>query len=199
MGAYFYILVAAKKKDEKIWHRIDPFVKGKEPNSFTQVETYYNGSRSYFSRTWDKLEEIGISGYEKEKYEDGFFDGFGNLEELYYGFLTIDYQTFLNKVPAKNVFQKTGFVLKDDLEECDGELDTDCLTYISAKEHHKLSAEEQKCYTFVEFDDDYGWQTHFKDIKESVQQTISLNQTAYSDGAYAGYDWEYSLICIASW
>lgn len=185
MSAEYYIHVLAKKKDEDKWHCIDPYVKS-EDGKLEMSCTYSNGSRSYFSNTWEKLCELAdYCHLDADKLTDDAKEELKDYMEPYYGIAWVDYDRFKACVPKDNEFSIVGFALKSELVE---EEDDEYVSIISPKEYHKLKVEEQRCYQFIERDDYYGWKYYFKHIRTCVGNTIAMN--------YIYGDYDIALLCI---
>ena len=65
MSAYYYLYTAYYDEEKGEYKRIDPYFRNKE-GKLVQTELVWSGSRSYFSDTWDKLNEIANDTYSKE-------------------------------------------------------------------------------------------------------------------------------------
>lgn len=148
----------------------------KDSFDYSLVETYFNGSRSSFGTTYEKLLSIGRKGkfsdasdviqqiceYCVEKEKQG--------ENTYTMPIYIDYGNFKSFVDYKK-FDRHGIISKDvifsyengDLEEI----------YEDVDNFGKLSDEEKKKYKYYEWDDISSWNYYFKIIGKKIEQQLS--------------------------
>lgn len=157
---YIYTEVCVDGK----WICINNKVKNVNNNKEVISETYWNGSRSYFEKTADKIEEIG-SRLEYEELSDEVKSVFQNPE--YFRGFSVTPDAMSSYFPKdKTLKEFCGYVQKEILF-CyqTGEID-DIYERLSAEEYSELSDEQKKFYQFYEWNSADGWYVHFKEILE---------------------------------
>jgi hypothetical protein len=171
MGADYYIYTEVKRKDNT-WHALNGQYYNEANNRYEITETYWSGSRTYFSRTYNKLREIGypINPFElsseviaKEEWvtsEDGDYVTAVSIHNL------------RSAIPNTIHHQCCGYVHKRNIwnHEAEGEEIED---YICAEDYDELSEAEKKEYEFYEWDDPMDWYVHLKSILKIVEFQIS--------------------------
>lgn len=189
MGADYYIYTEVKINDK--WISIDPLVpklvdtrkSWRESHKYNgEVEyehqlTYWNGSRSYFGETFDKLGEIGYTinfadlSDEVKEHWAGTVEAEANGERMYAPPpVCVDYEKFKRYVDV-NRFDYHRLVHKDqwtlykagEIEDLYG-VDHDAFV--------ELTPEERQCYEYHEWDEPMGWNTYFKHILKCVEKRI---------------------------
>lgn len=171
MSASYYIY--AEILIDGDWKSICPYVKNLKKDKLSMVETYYSGSRSYFSETFDKLRELGInadkSTISKEissRHEESWQD------DNYPYVFAVDYDTLKKYAPRNNEKEMHGYVSKNDIFEYEkGDLD-EIWNYLNGEEFRNLSSEEKKYYQYFEWNSADGWYRYFGEIKNSVDRQL---------------------------
>lgn len=140
-------------------------------------ETYWNGSRSYFSEAKEKFENIGDYGKfsELSRTLQDCYEGCVSDESngVYCGYYVIiaDFNKFKDCV-ALDKYDTCGVVRKDHIFKYDnGDLEE--LYSIDHDEYKELSDEEKKQYVYYEWDDCWGWNINFKEIYRNALKEIS--------------------------
>lgn len=181
MSADFFIFTEAKVKGK--WYAIGGdvphFVKTDEGLSLEMrpTETYWNGSRSYFGETYDKLRNIGRAGRFSELSEvvQRLFHSSVEHEEdgelLYSDVIIVDYGVF-RKYAETSEHDRHGFVHKDAIFAFENG-ESEELWSTDYEDIAELSKEEKRQYRYYEWDDPYGWLCHFKDIKSAAENEVS--------------------------
>ena len=171
MGADYYIYTEIKRGDNK-WHALN----GKYYNESTGydeiAETYWSGSRTYFSRTYDKLRDIGSSIKSSELSPEVLNKEDWLSDDEYDYIVAVALHDLHKAIPKTSRHQCCGYVHKSqlwDYEVENGEIDD----YLSAEEYNELSDAEKKEYEFYEWDDPMDWYIHLKDIVEVVNFQVS--------------------------
>ena len=204
MSASYILYVEAKVKDE--WRCINckvPKYDGKTGNSpefeYLLSETYWNGSRSYFHNTYDKLRELGcdisfsdLSPELKERYKRSLeMEERGETTFLLLP-VAVDYKTLDNFV-SEDEYDMHGLVHKNslflykkgDLEE---------LWPVEHEELEGLSDKELEAYQYYEWDNDFGWNWGLKTVKKCASRDIHnfemMNNIWFEDKI------DYRIICI---
>ena len=214
MGVDYFVYTEAKIGDK--WISIDPNIPKlidkrkdyKEPHRYDgdyelkHTETYWNGSRSYFRQTYDKLREIGSEikftdlsdGVKKEwqssvENEEKCDDGW-----QWYRPIQVDYKEFLKYVHPKQ-FDSHGMVHKDVVFQFENG-DLEDMYAVDHDEYAELTPEERKSYVYYEWDDTMGWNSHFKDLAKCVCRRVSDFKEL--NWLYDDYNITYRIIVIAS-
>ena len=194
MGADYYIYTEVKRKDS-IWHALNGQYYNESSAADEIAETYWNGSRTYFSQTYNKLKEIGtvikpseLSAEVLAK-EDWLDESDGDYV------VSVSLHNLRNALPKTTRRQCCGYVHKSDLweYEANGSEIEDSLT---ADEYNELSDPEKKEYEFFEWDDPMGWYVHLKEI-------ISIVDFQIGEYMRVNHMWDepsdIRIICIASY
>ena len=171
MGADYYIYTEVKRKDNA-WHALNGQYYNESENCYKIAETYWSGSRTYFSRTYNKLKDIGSrinpSDLSKEvlEKENWLADDEGD------SVVSISLNTLRKAVPNIARHQCCGYVHKRNIwnHEVEGEEIED---YICAEDYDELSESEKKEYEFYEWDDPTDWYVHLKSILKIVEFQVS--------------------------
>jgi len=178
-----YYEIHTEVKFGEVWHCVDPLVLHVKTQYHEQEyilgSTYENGSRSFFGRSADKLQELS----ERFSFDDlseelkaDFMKWRIPPEEIPDEVMRYSYCIPLDQV-RKAVSKINGkanhaIVPKDQIVafetgEADGIYD-----HISPKEYSKLDEEAKKVYQYYEWDDWMQWECHFKKILESADWHI---------------------------
>ena len=181
MSTYYEIHTEVKVGE--VWHCVDPLVLHVKTQYHEQEyilgSTYENGSRSFFGRSADKLQELS----ERFTFDDlseelkaDFMKWRIPPEEIPDEVMRYSYCIPLDQV-RKAVSKINGkanhaIVPKDQIVafetgDADGIYD-----HISPKEYSKLDEEAKKVYQYYEWDDWMQWECHFKKILESADWHI---------------------------
>jgi len=133
---------------------------------YVLTETYHNKSRTYFSTAFDKLCEIGFSAKVSELspalQQKAAHENWQNI-------WAIDVAAMQKLLSKMQRYECHGYVLKSeillleagDIDEIDG-----WLTY---QDYTALSAEEQDCYQYHEWNDNFGWYKYFLLLLERTE------------------------------
>ena len=171
MSASYYIY--AETLIDGFWRCICPYVKNLKKDKLSMIETYYSGSRSYFSETFDKLRELGVNAdkttISKEissRHEESWQD------DNYPYVFAVDYDVLKKYAPKNNEKEMHGYVSKNDIFEYEkGDLD-EIWNYLNGEEFRSLSSEEKKYYQYFEWNSADGWYRYFGEIKDSVDRQL---------------------------
>lgn len=157
---YIYTEVCVEGK----WICVNNKVKDVKNNKEFISETYYNGSRSYFHETADKIEEIG-NHLEHAELSDEVKGIFKDSE--YFRAFSVTPNAMSSCFPEdKTLKEFCGYVQKETLFLYQtGEID-DIYECLSAEEYSELSDEQKNFYQFYEWNSADGWYVHFKEILE---------------------------------
>ena len=192
MGADYYVYTEIKRKNGS-WHVLNGKYYNEKSGNYEIVETYHNGSRSYFSQTYRKLQDIGYSvqfsecSPEVREKEDWLEDN-DNI-------ISVSLSELRKALPKAKRHECCGYVHKRHLwgYEVEGrEIDE----YLSDEEYNELSEAEKKAYEFYEWDDPMGWYVHIKEIADSVNHQIAEYMrvnTLWSEPT------DIRIVCIASY
>ena len=181
MSADYFIFTEARVKGK--WYAIGGdvphFVKTDDGLSLEMrlTEAYWNESRSCFGETYDKLIQIGRAGRFSELSDDVqklfYFSAEREAagETMYSDVTIVDYDVFRKyaKTPGHD---RHGFVHKDAIFSFENG-DSEELWSVDHEEIAELSEEEKKQYRYYEWDDPFGWLSHFRDIKSAAESEIS--------------------------
>ena len=204
MSSSYYIYTEMKINDKWVaingliphfdWHSDEH--KYSEEYKYTLSETYQNGSRSYFGRTYEKLQEIGNSGkftdmsQELQKvYSEAVEDEKNGVEHWYYP-IYIDFNIF-RAYTKTNSYDRHGIIHKDDMFAWDSG-DAEDLYPLPHRKYAELSDEEKKQYAYYEWDDPWEWHGHFKEIMKNAMRDIN----AFKDMNYMCDDNDTRLVLI---
>ena len=186
-----YYEIHTEVKIGEVWHCVDPLVLHVKTQYHEQEyilgSTYENGSRSFFGRSADKLQELS----ERFSFDDlseelkaDFMKWRIPPEEIPDEVMRYSYCIPLDQV-RKAVSKINGkanhaIVPKDQIVafetgDADGIYDP-----ISPKEYSKLDEEAKKVYQYYEWDDPMEWECHFREILKRINRNIS----AFADVNY---------------
>ena len=161
---------------------------------YVMTDTYWNGSRSYFSRAFEKYCELGT----KIRFEDLSFELRNRYKKWtedeskndpfaeYYSPVALDFNVLVTYVDDKK-FDHHGLIHKDQVFEYEnGDIEELC-----CPEHDEikdLSPEEMKAYEYYEWDDWWGWNWGLKELKRrvvlDVQRFEEINDIYYKKPEY---------------
>ena len=135
-------------------------------DTYQITETYYNGSRTYFSAAYEKLCEIGqtanpdnLSPYLRDK-----------AKKEYWGSVhVIDIESMQRCLPKSQQYELHGYVLKSQIFQIETDESEEIYEWLSPDEYASLSHEMQKCYQYYEWNDEMGWYRYFRLLLERVQ------------------------------
>lgn len=161
MGADYYLYTEIKRNDGH-WHALNGQYYNEKSGNYQMTETYYSGSRSYFSRTYNKLLDIGYAIKFKElSVEVREKEDWADEEDS--RVVAVSLNDIRKAVPQIDRHQCCGYVHKAHIwsHEVDGsEIDE----YLSAEEYDEISESEKKEYEFYEWDDPMDWYVNLKEI-----------------------------------
>lgn len=183
MSAYYYLYTAYYDEEKGEYKRIDPYFRNKE-GKLVQTELVWSGSRSYFSDTWDKLNEIANDTYSKEiKGIKGLNLADFRDEETDYAtsLFVVSFDTLREYTPESNRFEQVGFKMRTSDDE---DIKDECGYLLTPEEYSQLDDEAKKCYEFYEFDSYFSWQYHFKYILERLRYVFGCIDDVNEYGAY---------------
>ncbi|MBO2526840.1 MAG: hypothetical protein CW335_01465 [Clostridiales bacterium] len=147
------------------------------------AKTYESGSRSYFSQTADKIEEIGrrlrfddLSAELQARYETCRDDEFVRI-------LSAEVNIMRGCLPPGQAHEHHGIVLKDSVFAYESGDVEDLYELITPEEYAKLDEVGKQLYQYYEWDDPMGWFVHFKEILEHLHWQIHDWQNVYGDEA----------------
>ena len=164
-------------------------------------ETYWNGSRSYFGQTFDRLEQIGhlvkfseMSDEVQQHWQRALMDELNNEQYQCCTAVQVDFDTFKNSFNPK-AFELHGLIHKDiwfayqngDIED---------IYNVEHQEFKSLTKGERQCYEYHEWDDSMGWNTYFKVLLEKISQRIADFEDI--NGFWGDKMLQYRLIVIRS-
>ncbi len=159
-------------------------------------ETYYNGSRSFFWKTYEKLKEIGycckfsdLSRELKHIYSKSIEDE-KHGHNPWWCPICIDFKTFEEYV-KQDKYDSHGLLHKDRIFEWEND-ELEEMYPIDHDDYIELSDEERKQYIYYEWDDPYGWNGHFKEIEKKATSVID----AFKSANYMNDDNEIRLVLI---
>ena len=177
MSASYYIFLVGYNSKTENFVKLDPYFKNSK-GEFEQNPFVYNGSRSYFSDTWEKLCELtewkDISKLQGLTVSD-FVETLDGMTEN--SLFVVPFERVCDITPAVNIFNNIGFKLRSSADDEDDE------SYLmSPVEFSKLDDKAKRCYDYYEYDSPSSWQYHFKDITERVlfiQEQINWMHDVY--------------------
>ena len=138
----------------------------KKNDDYEIVETYYSGSRSYFSSTFDKLEEIGQSVRKEDlSQEVRHWLGVGERGRT----CIVHLEDIRKTMPHAQKYECHGYVEKNMIFLLESNEIEDIYEYLSPDEYLELDEEVRKSYQYYEWNDAMGWYTHFIDLLERIK------------------------------
>ena len=175
-----YFLYTEAFIDDK-WVCINPSFE-KEGKRYLAM-TYESGSRSYFSQTADKIEEIGV----RLRFEDLSAELQGRYKSCWNDelvrILSAEVDTMRGCIPSGQAHEYHGIVLKDSVFAYESGDIEDLYKSITPEEYAKLDDIGKQLYQYYEWDDPMGCFVHFKDILQHVHWQIHDWQSVYGDEA----------------
>lgn len=185
MGAEY--VVYTEVMHEGRWVGVDPLVLrlknnvGQKEDAYKMVPTYWNGSRTYFSKTYSKLRDLSswrvryddLSEEVKKNLQEDIFDEGTNEENIKYlneNMQVVAFDAMCRAIP-KEKNDNFGFVLKSDIYSFENE-NEEIYEWLSAEEYHELSDEEKRAYRYYEWNDPEGWVCHFIELKDRVEHRL---------------------------
>lgn len=193
MGADYYFYTEALIDDfkgETKWFSIDPLLTHVDKGvvKYLPVETYWDGSRSYFSNTWNKLLTImspiplsSLSDF--QSYVDVMSEyieqeDIENMDTpLLYSFY---YDDLKDIVPNDNQYTRGMYIPKylkylydeGDIEELMYRSEEEALT---PKEYAQCASKNESIrdvFVYVEFDEPSSWQAGIKNLNKHIRNRI---------------------------
>ena len=168
-----YIFYVEANIDGK-WYCINSLVKhfnDSYENKFEYVlaDTYWSGSRSYFSRAYDKFYELGsnikfsdLSDELKQRYST-YVEKEANNEENWIKPIAVYFDDLVSYVDEKK-FDKHGLVHKDKIFSYEhGDLEE--LYETDSSELSGLTEQQLSAYSYYEWDDKFEWNWGLKEVK----------------------------------
>lgn len=194
MGADYTLYTEVKRKDGN-WHAMNGMYYSEKEEQYVLSETYWNGSRTYFNNTYNKIKEIGKSIKASELSEDVLKKEDWVKEDTDAPIISVSWKELQKAIPKTNRKELSGFVAKRNIWAYENDNDEIC-EYLSGEMYRALSEEEKKEYEFYEWDDRYGWYSNLKYIAEKVTCQISDYMTVNNM-------WEepedIRIVCVVSW
>ena len=200
MSTDYWIYTEAKVKDK--WYAIDGVVpyfdekKGKLTVEMRQSNTYWSGSRSYFSEAYDKLCDIGRFGKFSELSDAIKNEWKESVKEeaeghtTYSDLVIVKLVDFDKSVPM-NAHDYHGLVHKNAIFSYEhGDIEE--LWPAEHEELEGLTPAEMEQYQYYEWDNPMGWLARFKTISERVHNVIAT----YLDVNFLVNADEYRLVVI---
>lgn len=187
MGTQYNIYTQLKVKDN--WVCINPLVPKYDKEGklikYKLAETYWNGSRSYFSETFNKIRDIGFA-MPFSQLDAIIKNQFAEPDDTYYGFgeereemvYVVSYENMCSKIHP-TLFEKSGMVLKSDVFRFEKEGE-DIYEWFNAEEYMQLPDEMKTLYMPYSWDENDGWHRHFKEIVENVKHQLYMLDTVNS-------------------
>ena len=194
MGADYYCYTEIKRNGE--WHALNGKYYNEQTGDYNIGETYWSGSRSYFSRTYDKLRDIGsiiqISELSKEVLER---EDWLDPKDTYNNIVAVSLSDLRKSLPKTNRHECCGYVHKTHLWNYEND-NAEIEEWLSGEEYNELSDAEKKEYEFFEWDDPMNWPIHLRDILNIVNHQVR-------EYMRANEKWneptDIRLVCIASY
>lgn len=150
------------------WTCINNKITNIEKGNVIISETYYNGSRSYFGETADKINDIGYQLEYNELSDEvkNIFKSYEEHPEYFHGFAVSDKEMRACFPEDRTLKEFCGYVPKNMLFNFQtGELD-DIYEYLSADEYLALPESKKAFYQFYEWNSESGWYKYFQEILE---------------------------------
>jgi hypothetical protein len=196
MGAD-YIFYTEVKRDG-VWHAMNGKYYSEEKKDYVLAETYWNGSRSYFGETYNKIKEIGVSVPTKELSEEVLLKESWLTEDDdddYPYAVVVDWKEFAAAIPKTKRKDSCGYVHKSAIWEYEAE-GSEIYEYLSGEEYNELSDAVKKEYEFYEWNDPTGWRSYFKEIAKRIDNQI-MSYMNVNDMWKAPEN--IRVVCIMSW
>lgn len=194
MGADYYIYTEYKDKKSNRWKPLNGLFFDEKLTQYKLGPTYVNGSRTYFSRTYDFLRSIGyvadIKDISPEILESE--DWVSDENTIVAASLT----SLKNALqPIANRKECCGYVNKSTVWNyvANG---TEIDEWLTAQEYNELSDAEKKTYEFLEWDDSTSWPIHIRDI---VNLVVAQKHFYYEVNYDDLDDEEIRIVCFVSY
>lgn len=188
MGANYYIY-AEMKNDKGEWELIPQKMFNRKDNKWEIPPIYWNGSRTYFSESYDKLRSIGKLINKNEISKETLNNYWHDIDDIYDNIVAVPFNKIVNECSNGNK-QYSGFVRKNDIFDYENDR-IDYFSSLSGKEFNRLSDAAKMDYEYYSWNDPYGWYGIFQIIIENVKTILAL----YSYVNYL-YDLDYANIRI---
>lgn len=194
MGADYMIYTEVKRNNK--WHAVNGMYYSDSEKQYVLAETYWNGSRTYFSRTYDKLNELGRVIRPRDLSEEVLKkEDWLKEEDDDMPIISVDWKTLLSAIPKTDRKELCGYVHKRVLWEYENE-DAEIDDYLSGEEYNALSDAEKKEYEFYEWDDPLSWYSYLRVIKEKARHEIHSYMSV--NGLWDEPE-DFRIVCIVSW
>ena len=165
-----YELYTEVRIDEK-WHCINSFIKNYDSDAYEMVKTYYNGSRTYFQKTYLELCNIGRTG-EYGQLSEELQKELTDFKAYDLHITIISYSDLKSCIPKDNIKEYHGYVLKDVVAQYElGEIDEIC-DLMNIEEINEMTPEEKRLYQYFEWNDTTGWYEKFMAIRDRVNMQL---------------------------
>ena len=146
-------------------------------DSYHLIETYYSGSRTYFSAACNKLEELGYVITPAD-----LSDTLQNKATDWGCLYAIEVAAMEKCIPRSQRYEHHGYVLKSDIFQLEaGELEA-VYEWLNPCEYARLDNEVQKSYQYYEWNDEMGWYKYFLLLLERVRWQRDNWESLYSRG-----------------
>lgn len=181
MSTYYEIHTEAKI--DGVWHCVDPLVlhikTQYREQEYILSSTYENGSRTYFGRSADKLQELSERFSFDDLSEELKADFMkwkippeeipGEVTRCSYCISLDQMRRAVTKINGKanHAIVHKDLIAAFESGETDGIYDI-----LSPKEYSKLDEEAKKVYQYYEWDDWMQWECHFKEILQRADWNI---------------------------
>ena len=162
MSSSYYLF--AEGLSEGKWECINTY--GKKEDAYILQETYHNGSRTYFSSTYNKMEALGRRATVDEL-SDEMQKWIGDSSDM--GLCIVDVADMQKTMPRSQKYEHHGFVEKSVIFTHESEDFEEIYEWLSPDEYSELPEESRKCYSYYEWNDPMGWYRYFLDILERVR------------------------------
>lgn len=194
MGADYYIYTEVKRKDG-LWHALNGQYYNESENRYELAETYHSGSRTYFSRTYNKLRDIGTSIKTKNISPEVLVKEEWLVDDDESYVVVVSLNDLRKAIPRTARHQCCGYVHKSQIwnYEVNGDEIDD---YVSSEEYDELSDAVKREYEFYEWDDPMGWYIHLKEIVSAVNHQVDeymMVNCMWNEPS------EIRIVCIASY
>ena len=182
MGTDYFFYTEAKI--DNTWYGIDPRIlrlqNREEPLTYKINYTYWNGSRSYFGETYDKLKDISkpirLEDTSTEFRIDHLLGWRGDDKDAipYYDNMlrVMNFSQLMSLNSNKKMHDYHGLYRKDSIALFEaGEIE-DLYDDISPEDYSALDDEAKKVYQYYEWDDPMGWRRHIPILVERVSERV---------------------------
>lgn len=173
------------------WHCVDPLIlhlkTEHSEQEYALAPTYENGSRSYFGRTADKLENMSgrfcfddLSEELKDYYMKWRLPPEEIPEEVTHCSCCVSVESIREAVQSLKGKSRHAIVHKDSIAAFESGESDDIYNEIDPGDYSKLDEEAKKVYQYYEWDDPMEWECHFREILKRINRNIS----AFADVNY---------------